>query len=199
MIVIGLTGSIGMGKSTTMKMFAEAGIPVWDADTTVHRLYGPDGPGTAAVEEIAPEAVTVSGVDRTKLREAILRESSLLKKIEQAIHPLVGADRSAFLAAARAAGCKLVLCDIPLLFETGGEKSVDKIVVVTAEPDVQRARVLKRPGMTEEAFEAILAKQVPDSEKRDRADFVIDTGKGMEHARARVAEIIAELTGEADA
>ena len=196
MIVLGLTGSIGMGKSTTAKMFREAGIPVWDADCTVHRLYGPDGAGSTALAEIVPDVVGEGGVDRTKLRASIIADPGLLKKVEQLIHPLVGQDRAEFIARAREQGQELVVCDIPLLFETGGETSVDKIVVVTAPPDVQRRRVLKRPGMTQEAFEAILAKQVPDAEKRKRADFLIDTGKGMDHARAEVAEVILALTGE---
>lgn len=196
MLLIGLTGSIGMGKSTTTKMFAEAGIPVWDADAAVHRLYGPDGAGTAEIARIAPDAVTDQGVDRTRLREAIIADPSLLKKVEAVIHPLVGKDRAVFIDKARAEGARMVICDIPLLFETGGNRAFDRTVVVSAPADVQRARVLERPGMTEQAFEAILAKQVPDSEKRARADFIIDTSKGLDHARAQVLAIIAELGGE---
>lgn len=196
MLLIGLTGSIGMGKSTTTKMFAEAGVPVWDADAAVHRLYGPDGAGTAEIAKIAPGAVTDQGVDRTRLREAIIADPALLKKVEAVIHPLVGKDRAAFLDASRAEGARMVICDIPLLFETGGNRAFDKTIVVSAPADIQRARVLERPGMTEQAFEAILAKQVPDSEKRAQADYVIDTSQGLDHAREQVLAIIAELGGE---
>lgn len=199
MIVLGLTGSIGMGKSTTAGMFADADVPIWDADAVVHKLYGPGAAGSEAIAAIAPDAVGPEGVDRTRLRAAILADAGLLKRIEAAIHPLVAADRNAFLAEARGEGQPLVLCDIPLLYETGAEKWLDRVVVVTAAPEVQRARVLARPGMTGEAFAAILAKQVPDAEKRARADYLIDTGQGLDHARARVAEIIADLTGGANA
>jgi len=193
MILVALTGSIGMGKSTTAKMFAEAGIPVWDADAAVHKLYGPGGDGAAAIAEIAAHAVDHAGVNRNRLRAAIIADPKLLKEVEARIHPLVGADRAAFLADARAAGQSVALCDIPLLFETGGDRAFDKVVVVSAPADIQRARVLERRGMTEEAFETILAKQVPDAEKRARADYIVDTGHGLDHARARVAAIIAEL------
>lgn len=193
MVILGLTGSIGMGKSTTAKMFADAGVPVWDADAVVHAIYGPGGKGADAIAAIAPDTVGAQGVDRAKLRAAILEDSSLLKKIEALIHPLVGQDRAGFLADARERGERLVLCDIPLLFEGGNEEHLDKVVVVTAPADVQRARVLDRPGMTEEAFQAILAKQVPDAVKREKADYIIDTSEGMEAARARVVEIIEEL------
>ena len=198
MIVLGLTGSIGMGKSTTAKMFADAGVPVWDADSTVHRLYAAGQAGAAAIAQIAPDAIVEGAVDRGKLRDAILQDASLLKKIEAVIHPLVGQDRAQFLADARVAGHRLAVVDIPLLFEGGGENHVDQVVVVTAPPDVQRTRVLERPNMTVEAFEAILAKQVPDSMKREKADHLIDTSLGMDHARERVAEIIAGL-GTSDA
>ncbi|MFK7944003.1 MAG: dephospho-CoA kinase [Paracoccaceae bacterium] len=194
MTVLGLTGSIGMGKSTTAAMFADAGVPVWDADAVVHRLYGPDGAGADAISTIAPYAVGPDGVDRGKLRAAILEDPGLLKKIEVLIHPLVGQDRAGFLSEARARGEKLVLCDIPLLFEGGNEKHLDKIVVATAPADIQRQRVLARPGMTEEAFAAILAKQVPDAVKREKADYLIDSSQGMDHARAEVAKIIKELS-----
>lgn len=193
MIVLGLTGSIGMGKSTTAAMFTEAGVPTWDADAVVHRLYGPGGAGAAAIADFAPEVVTDDGVDRACLRAAIIETPALLKQVEAAIHPLVAQDRNHFLAESRESGAALALCDIPLLFETGADKWLDKIIVVTAPGDVQRARVLARPGMTEAAFAAILAKQVPDAEKRSRADFLIDTSHGMDPARARVAEIIATL------
>lgn len=194
--VLGLTGSIGMGKTTTAGFFREAGVPVWDADAAVHRLYD----GGAAVPVIAglvPEAVSGGKVDRGVLRAAVLADSGLLKKIEVAVHPLVGADRQAFLD--KHAQAPLVVCDIPLLFETGADKWLDGVLVVTADEKTQRARVLERGSMDEAAFDAILAKQVPDAEKRAKADFVIDTGKGMDHARAAVLSLIEQLTGEADA
>jgi dephospho-CoA kinase len=195
-IVVGLTGSIGMGKSTTLAAFADLGVPVWDADAAVHRLYGPDGAGVAPIRALLPSATGPNGVDRVKLRAAILDDPALLKRIEAVIHPLVAADRDAFLAQARDNGAALAICDIPLLFETRADAWLDKIVVVSAPPDVQRARVMERPGMTAEAFSAILAKQTPDAEKRARADFVIDTGHSKDHARSQAAAILAELTGE---
>ncbi|MEM9061939.1 MAG: dephospho-CoA kinase [Pseudomonadota bacterium] len=195
MIVLALTGSIGMGKSTTAKMFAEEGIPLWDADATVHALYGPGQPGAAGIARLVPEAVDENGVDRSKLRDAILADAGLLKQIEALIHPLVGEDRARFIETAQREGQNLVLVDIPLLFEGGGERNVDQVVVVTAPADVQRARVLERPGMTEAAFDAILAKQVPDAIKREKADHLIDTSQGMEHARQRVREIITKIRG----
>ena len=194
MIVLGLTGSIGMGKSTTAAMFAEAGVPVWDADAAVHRLYAAGGEGSRAIAALVPDAVTESGTDRARLRAAILAEPGLLARVEGAVHPLVAADRARFLERARAGGAKLSLCDIPLLYETGAEKWLDKVAVVSAPVEVQRDRVLARPGMTEEAFAAILAKQLPDAEKRARADFVIDTGQGFEPVRRQVAEIVGALT-----
>jgi dephospho-CoA kinase len=195
MIVLGLTGSIGMGKSTTAAIFADQGVPVWDADAAVHRLYGPGAAGSTALSEILPEAVGASGTDRASLRAAILAQPGLLAQVEAAIHPLVAADRAEFLDRARAESHGLVLCDIPLLYETGAERWLDRVAVVTAPADVQRARVLSRPGMTEDAFAAILAKQLPDAEKRARADFVIDTGQGLEPVRRQVARIVAELQG----
>lgn len=195
MIILGLTGSIGMGKSTTAAMFAEAGVPVWDADAAVHRLYAAGGAGSRALAALVPHAVSEAGTDRAALRAAIVADPDLLAQIEAAIHPLVAEDRNAFLAGARADGAKLVLCDIPLLFETGADKWLDRVAVVTAPAEVQRARVLARPGMTAEAFAAILAKQLPDAEKRERADFVIETGQGSEPARRQVAGIVARLRG----
>ena len=200
MIVLGLTGSIGMGKSTTAAMFAEAGVPVWDADAAVHRLYAAGGEGSRALARVVPHAVSKArGTDRAKLRAAIIADPGLLPQIEAAIHPLVAADRAGFLDRARAEGAKLVLCDIPLLYETGAEAWLDRVAVVSAPPEVQRDRVLARPGMTEQAFAAILAKQLPDAEKRKRADFVIDTGRGLEPVRRQVAEIIDQLTGDSHA
>ncbi len=194
MIVLGLTGSIGMGKSTTAKMFVEAGVPVHDSDETVHRLYA--GKAAPLVEAAFP-GTTVSGVvDRTKLGARVLGDAAALKTLETIVHPLVRADADAFLDRHRAAGAPLVVLDIPLLFETGGRNRVDKVVVVTAPAEIQRARVLARPGMSEEKLAAILAKQVPDAEKRRQADFVIDTGEGMDAARAAVGAVIAKVTAE---
>lgn len=195
MIVLGLTGSIGMGKSTTAKMFAEAGVPVHDSDETVHRLYS--GAAVPLIEARFPGTVVDGTVDRERLAAAVLGKPDALRELERIVHPLVRADADAFLARNREAGAKLAVLDIPLLFETGGEDRVEKIVVVSAPASVQRERVLARPGMTEEKFAAILARQVPDAEKRARADFVIDTGQGMEAAREAVAGIVEELTDEA--
>jgi dephospho-CoA kinase len=188
---LGLTGSVGMGKSTTAAMFAEAGVPVWDADAAVHRLYAAGGAGVPVIAGLVPDAIRDGAVDRTILRQAVLVEPGLLARIEAGVHPLVATDRAAFLAAN--AGADIVLLDIPLLYETGGEGSVDAVAVVSAPPEVQRDRVLARPGMTEPTFAAILARQVPDVEKRRRADFVIDTGQGLEAARAAVLSLIAEI------
>lgn len=194
MIVLGLTGSIGMGKSTTARMFAEAGVPVHDSDETVHRLYA--GKAAPLVEAAFPGATTNGVVDRAKLGARVLGDTVALKKLETIIHPLVRADADAFLAMHRTAGESIAVLDIPLLFETGGRGRVDKVVVVTAPTEVQRQRVLARPGMTEEKLAAILAKQVPDAEKRGMADFVIDTGQELDAARAAVTGIIAELRGQ---
>lgn len=192
MVVIGLTGSIGMGKSTTARMFAEEGIPVHDSDESVHRLYA--GAAMPLVEAAFP-GVTVDGrIDRTILGGKVLGNPAAMKTLEAIIHPLVRADADDFLRRSRESGAKLAVLDIPLLFETGGRDRVDKVVVVTAPADVQRARVLERPGMTVDKFEAILARQVPDAEKRRQADFIVDTGQGMEAARDAVRGIIAQLT-----
>ncbi|PBB66975.1 dephospho-CoA kinase [Mesorhizobium sp. WSM4312] len=193
MIVLGLTGSIGMGKSTTAKMFAEAGVPVHDSDEAVHRLYS--GAAAPLIEAAFPGTVVDGVVDRVKLGARVLGDAAALKRLEAIIHPLVRADADAFLARHRNAGESIAVLDIPLLFETGGRGRVDKVVVVTAPAEIQRQRVLARPGMTEEKLAAILAKQVPDEEKRRLADFVIDTGQGLDAARAAVAGIIAELIG----
>ncbi|MEM9765417.1 MAG: dephospho-CoA kinase [Pseudomonadota bacterium] len=190
---LGLTGSIGMGKSTTAAMFADEGVPVWDADAAVHRLYAAGGAGAAAIGVLAPEALDAMGaVDRAALRTAIGADTTLLPKIEAAVHPLVAADRAAFAEAAAAEGASVVLFDIPLLFETGVEGGMDRVVVVTAPAAVQRERVLSRGTMTEDDFEAILARQLPDAEKRARADHIVDTSLGMAAARARVREILEE-------
>lgn len=194
MIVLGLTGSIGMGKSATAKMFAEAGVPVHDSDETVHRLYS--GKAAPLVEAAFPGTTQAGVVDRVKLAGKVLADPAALKQLEAIIHPLVRADADSFLAKHRAAGAPLAVLDIPLLFETGGRGRVDKVVVVTASPEIQRERVLARLGMSEEKFLSILAKQVPDAEKRRQADFIIDTGHGFEAARKAVEAVIGELTGD---
>lgn len=196
MIVLGLTGSIGMGKSTALAYFAAEGVPVWDADAAVHRLYGPGAEGSAALASLASGSVGPDGVNRAKLRAAILADATLLTRIEAAIHPLVAADRDAFLDRARADGALLAVCDIPLLFETGADSWLDKVAVVSAPAEQQRARVMERPGMTEASFAAILAKQLPDADKRARADFVIDTSRSKDHTRRQVRAILAKLTGD---
>ena len=190
MILLGLTGSIGMGKSTTTAMFAEHGALVWNADDAVHALYANGGAAVEPIGEAFPGVVVDGAVDRTRLAEALGRDDQAFKRLEAIVHPLVAAGRAADLETARATGVKLAVLDIPLLFETGGDRAVDAVVVVSADPETQRRRVLARPGMTAERFEAILARQTPDHEKRRRADFVIDTGRGLEAARARVAEIV---------
>ncbi len=192
MIRLALTGSIGMGKSTTAKLFAARGVPVWDADGAVHRLYGPGGAGAAAVAQLFPAAAGGTGVDRAVLRR-LVAEPAALAALEAAIHPLVAADRTAFLAAASA---PLVLCDIPLLFETGAEREFEATLLVTAPPSLQRARVLERPGMTEEIFRTLLARQMPDAEKRARATHILET---LDHAvaSAYVDALIAWLTRNA--
>ena len=193
MLKLALTGSIGMGKSTTARLFAAEGVPVWDADEAVHRLYGPGGAAARAIADLAGEAVTEDGVDRARLRAAIVERPRLLAEVEAAVHPLVAGDRAAFLARAEAEGAPAALCDIPLLFETGGERDFERVIVVTAPAEVQRARVLARPGMTEAGLAAMLARQVPDAEKRARADFVVDTSGGLDDARAQVRKVLDAL------
>ena len=192
--VLGLTGSIGMGKSTTAEFFRNAGVPVWDADSSVHELYEPGGAGVQAINALAPTAVKDDAVDRSALRQAILDDEGLLKRIEAVVHPLVSADRQNFLEIHL--DKKLVVCDIPLLFETGADTWLDGVLVVTADKDIQEQRVMEREGMTREVFETILAKQTPDAEKRQRADYLIDTGKGLDHARAEVLSLIERLKGK---
>ena len=190
MIVLGLTGSIGMGKSTTTAMFAEAGALVWNADDAVHRLYARGGAAVEPVGAAFPGVVVEGAVDRDRLAEALGRDEDAFRRLEAIVHPLVARGRQTDLAAAAARGVRLAVLDIPLLFETGGDRAVDAVVVVTADAAVQAERVLARPGMTRARFEAILARQTPDAEKRRRADFVIDTGEGLEPTRARVREIV---------
>lgn len=193
MILLGLTGSIGMGKSTTTAMFADLGAVVWNADDAVHRLYAPGGAAVGPVGEAFPGVVVDGAVDRTRLAEALGKDETAFRHLEAIVHPLVAQGRAADLEAARTAGVKLAVLDIPLLFETGGDRAVDAVVVVTADPAIQAERVLARPGMTRERFDAILARQMPDAEKRARADFVIDTGRGLEAARAEVEAIVAAV------
>ncbi|MDG2533639.1 dephospho-CoA kinase [Sphingomonas sp. HITSZ_GF] len=195
MITLGLTGSIGMGKSTVAAMFAEAGVPVFDADAEVHKLQGPDGAAVAAIEAEFPDTTSDLGVNRTLLREAVMADPTAFARLEAILHPAVADKREAFLRANRAA--PLVVLDVPLLFEAGGWRHVDRIAVVSASAEVQRARVLARPGMTAARFEAILARQLPDSEKRARADFVIPTGGTLEETRAVVRDVIACLRDQA--
>lgn len=187
---LGLTGSIGMGKSTTARMFADEGVPVWEADAAVHRLYGPGGAAVPLIAGLRPEAVQGGAVDRAALRDWIAADPSALARIEAAVHPLVAADRAAFLA--NAAEAKLVVLDIPLLYETGAEKFCDAVLVVTVAEAVQRARVMARPGMTEADFGHLLARQLPDAEKRARADHVIET-LTLDGARAAVQGLVAKL------
>ena len=193
MIRLGLTGSIGMGKSTVAAMFATRGVPVFDADAEVHRLQGPGGRLVARIEAAFPGTTGANGVDRGALAEMVLGDPAALKRLESIVHPAVAEQRAAFLAAN--AHAPLVLLDIPLLFETGGEAAVEKIATVSAPADVQRARVLARPGMTAARFEAILARQTPDAEKRARADFVIDTAEPLAETAAQVDAVIACLSG----
>ncbi len=191
-LLLGLTGSIGMGKSTAAAMFAAAGVPVWDADAAVHRLYAAGGAGVAAIAELRPEAVVDGAVDRACLKAWIAGDPRALKRIEAAIHPLVAADRAAFIDRAAKQNADLVLLDIPLLFETGAESMMDATLVVTVPAKVQRARVLARPGMTEAQLAAITARQMPDVEKRARATHVIET-LTLEDTRAAVQRLITEI------
>lgn len=190
--VIGLTGSIGMGKSTTAGMFAAEGVPVWDADSAVHRLYAPGGAAVPAIAELCPAAAGPSGVDRAALKAWLAAAPANLARLEAAVHPLVAADRSAFLDRAAAEGADVVLLDVPLLFETGGDAACDATVVVSVAPELQRARVLARPGMTEADFARLLARQMPDAAKRARADHVIETTT-PEGARAAVRALLAQV------
>lgn len=195
MVILGLTGSIGMGKSTTAALFREAGVPVFDADACVHALYR--GAAVAPVEEAFPGVTRDGAVDRELLRRRVLDDAAALRGLEAIVHPLVAAARAAFLDAARAGGAPLAVLDVPLLYETGLDRAVDAVAVASAPKAVQKARVLARPGMTEARFSAILAQQVPDDEKRRRARFVIETGAGLEPARREVAGIVAALSAEA--
>lgn len=191
MFLLGLTGSVGMGKSTTAQMFVEEGVPMFDADAAVHRLYA--GEAVPLIEQEFPGTTANGTVDREKLSQQVVGKPEALARLEKLIHPLVGKLRAEFLRDAEASGAKAVLLDIPLLFETGDPSKFHAVIVVSAPEEVQRARVLARPGMTPEKFEAILKRQLPDSEKRVRADFVINTGEGLQSARMQVKELLAEV------
>jgi dephospho-CoA kinase len=191
MFVLGLTGSVAMGKSTTARFFAEEGVPVHDADSVVHRLY--EGDAVPVIEAAFPGTTAGGKVDRVKLGSRVMGDLSALRQLEAIVHPMVQDAEARFLAEAEAKGAPVVLLDIPLLFETGGDGRVDAVVVATAPPEVQRERVLERPGMTERKLEAMLARQLPDSEKRRRADFIVDTSRGFDDARAQVREILRKV------
>ena len=192
MFILGLTGAVGMGKSATAKMFADEGVPVHDADAAVHALY--EGEAVPLIEAAFPGTTASGKVDRGKLGERVLGHPEEIKRLERIVHPLVARVRDDFLAGAERAGAKVALLDIPLLYETGGETRCDAVVVVSAPAEVQRERVLMRPGMTEAKLAAILAKQVPDADKRARADFVVDTSQGFDLARQQVRDILAKVS-----
>jgi dephospho-CoA kinase len=195
-LIVGLTGSIGMGKSTVAQMFRDEGVPVFDADTEVHRLQGASGKLVAAIEARFPGTTGAAGADRAKLAAAVLGDDAAMKALEAIVHPAVGVERAAFLTAH--ADAPLIVFDVPLLFETGGDARVDKVVVVSAGPEIQRARTLARPGMTKAKLDAILARQTPDAEKRARADVVIATDTSLEETRGQVRRVVACLrAGEA--
>lgn len=191
MFILGLTGSLGMGKSATAKMFAEQGVPVHDADAAVHQLY--ESEATPLIEAAFPGTTAGGKVNRDKLAQRVLGDTAAIKKLEAIVHPLVRNAEERFLTEAERKGATVAVLDIPLLFETGGDKRCDAVVVVSAPPDVQRARAFERPGMTEQKFAAVLAKQMPDADKRAMADFVVDTSKGFDAARAQVRDILARV------
>jgi dephospho-CoA kinase len=190
MIILGLTGSIGMGKSTTAKLFAEAGVPVYDADATVHLLY--EGEAVPAIEAAFPGTTANGKVDRNRLSAQVVHDPAAIKRLESIVHPMLGASRQKFLHDAEQSGAAVAVVDVPLLYETGGEKRVDAVVVVTTTPEIQRERILARDNMTGEKLDAILARQLPDAEKRKRADFVVDTSHGLDLVRARIRDILQE-------
>lgn len=197
MKIIGLTGSIGMGKSTTAAMFRDAGIPVYDADAAVHAAYDVGGVAVGPVGEAFPGTVRDGRVDREALRNAVLGKPEAMAKLNSIVHPLIGASRAKAFAAATAAAADMIILDVPLIYETGGEKNMDAVIVVSAPAEMQRDRVLAREGMSPERLDAILAQQLPDAEKRRRADYVIDTGQGLEVAREQVRAVIAQLRAKA--
>jgi dephospho-CoA kinase len=191
MLILGLTGSIGMGKSTTAKLFAEAGVPVYDADAAVHKIY--EGEAAPAIEAAFPGTTVGGKVDRNKLSARVVHDPAAMKQLEQIVHPMLGASRQKFFEEAERSGAPVAVVDVPLLFETGGEKRVDAVVVVTTSPELQRERILTRDNMTGEKLDAILARQLPDAEKRKRADFVVDTSHGLEPVRAQIRDILREV------
>jgi dephospho-CoA kinase len=188
MIILGLTGSIGMGKSTTAKLFAEAGVPVYDADAAVHQIY--EGEAAPAVEAAFPGTTVGGKVDRNKLSARVVHNPAAIRRLEAIVHPMLGASRQKFFEDAEQSGAPVAVVDVPLLYETGGEKRVDAVVVVTTTPEIQRERILARDNMTVEKLDAILARQLPDAEKRKRADFVVDTSDGLDPVRARIRDIL---------
>jgi dephospho-CoA kinase len=192
MFILGLTGSVGMGKSATAQMFADEGVPVHDADAAVHALY--EGAAVAPIEAAFPGTTANGKVDRLILGERVIGHPEEIRRLEEIVHPLVAKARDAFLEQAERAGARIAVLDIPLLYETGGEKLCDAVVVVSAPAEIQRERVLRRTGMTDAKFDAILAKQMPDAEKRARADFVVDTSKGFDAARAQVRDILGRVS-----
>jgi dephospho-CoA kinase len=195
--LIGLTGSIGMGKTETAKMFARLGIPVFESDAAVHRLYEPGGAAVAAIEKAFPGTVVDGRVDRAVLARALAGDAAAFRTLEGIVHPLVAAEQLRFMADAQAQGAPFVVQDVPLLFETGGHKRMDAVVVVSAPRELQRKRVLERPGMTAEKLDHILSRQMPDAEKRAQAHFVVETDKGLDHAFAQVEKIVETLTEKA--
>jgi dephospho-CoA kinase len=190
MIILGLTGSIGMGKSTTAKLFAEAGVPVYDADAAVHKLY--ENEAVPVIEAAFPGTTLDGKVDRNKLSARVVHDQAAITRLEQIVHPMLGASRQKFMDEAERSGAPVAVIDVPLLFETGGERRVDAVVVVTTTPEIQRQRILARDNMTSEKLDAILARQLPDAEKRKRADFVVDTSHGLDPVRARIRDILDE-------
>jgi dephospho-CoA kinase len=188
MIILGLTGSIGMGKSTTAKLFAEAGVPVYDADATVHMIY--EGEAAPAIEAAFPGTTAGGKVDRTRLSAQVVHDAGAMKRLEQIVHPMLRAYHQKFLNDAEQSGAPVAVVDVPLLYETGGEKRVDAVVVVTTSPEIQRERILSRDNMTNEKLDAILARQLPDAEKRKRADFIVDTSHGLDPVRTRIRDIL---------
>ncbi|MGH6717078.1 MAG: dephospho-CoA kinase [Bradyrhizobium sp.] len=191
MMILGLTGSIGMGKSTTAKLFADAGVPVYDADATVHRLY--EGEAAPAIEAAFPGTTAGGKVDRARLSARVVHDPEAIKRLEAVVHPMLRAHHQEFLESAERSGAPVAVVDVPLLFETGGEARVDAVVVVTTSPEVQRRRILARDNMTDEKLDAILARQMPDAEKRKRADFVVDTSHGLDPVRAQIRDILAQV------
>lgn len=191
MRVLGLTGSMGMGKSTTAKLFAEAGVPVYDADATVHKVY--EGEAAPAIEAAFPGTTVGGKVDRSKLSAKVVGDPEAIRRLEAIVHPMLRSYHQDFLDKAAQSGVPVAVVDVPLLFETGGDKRVDAMVVVFTSPEIQRQRILARGTMTEEALDALLARQMPDAEKRARADFVVDTSNGLDPVRARIRDILAEV------